>query len=314
MKTQYKIIITIFCVLLGVLFVPLVASNVYCDYIAESCSSRITGVGPGGVYLPVEWGTNENCLHANDDGTLELCPIDIAQINWPFPPRIPEHECNEVCSDVNNDRLEPDQSLSECAEGFEIIYEEFQARPMPSCALHTSNVQCEPVGFESVIRNHDEFNQSKCPLNFQDWAYLSKYNDEVWYSLSPHYSFDMNKVNFEFEIPFVLEKWGYDNCDSFHIYVLTHDEKREKVLHYPYDNICQSKSSEIKYQKYSYDLSRHGLPLELENGQYIIYLFRDELHPLHFTDEHLNPPYYQEELTKFYFSYQFTSKNDDKSG
>ena len=108
MKTRYKISIIAFSALLGILFIPMVTSNLYCDYIADSCTSRITGVGPGGVYLPAEWGTKEDCHVANENGTAEPCRIDIAQINWPFPPHIyeQERECIEICS---HDRIYPKQ-------------------------------------------------------------------------------------------------------------------------------------------------------------------------------------------------------------
>ena len=90
MKTRYKITIIAFSALVGTMFIPMVTSNLYCDYLADSCTSRITGVGPGGVYLPAEWGTREGCFVVGDDGTAERCRIDIAQINWPFPPRMHE--------------------------------------------------------------------------------------------------------------------------------------------------------------------------------------------------------------------------------
>ena len=102
MKTRYKITVIAFSILLGILFVPVVASNLYCDYLAEHCTSRITGVGPGGLYLPAEWGTRDDCHFTNENGVTEPCRIDIAQINWPFPPRIMHgqgHECVELCPD-----------------------------------------------------------------------------------------------------------------------------------------------------------------------------------------------------------------------
>jgi len=80
LKKRYKIPIIAVGALLGISFIPLIASNLYCDYLADSCTSRITGVGPGGVYLPTEWGTKENCYVANDDDTLEPCSIDIAHV------------------------------------------------------------------------------------------------------------------------------------------------------------------------------------------------------------------------------------------
>ena len=98
MRTRYKITAIAFSALVGVTFGPVAASNLYCDYLADSCTSRITGVGPGGVYLPAEWGTQEGCFVANDGGPAEPCRIDIAQINWPFPPRM--HELGPACIEM----------------------------------------------------------------------------------------------------------------------------------------------------------------------------------------------------------------------
>ena len=42
-------------VLSGILFTPLIANNLYCGFLGDSCtSSRITGVDPGEVYLSAE--------------------------------------------------------------------------------------------------------------------------------------------------------------------------------------------------------------------------------------------------------------------
>jgi len=106
MKTRYKITAIAFSVLLGILFLPIVASNLYCDYISDSCTSRITGVGPGGVFLPAEWGTDDSCYVMNrDTGNMEPCRIDIGTISWPFPPRVWESEhdlrCDDICQEPN---------------------------------------------------------------------------------------------------------------------------------------------------------------------------------------------------------------------
>ena len=108
MKTRTKIILIAFSILFGILFIPVAASNLYCDYLTDHCTMRITGVGPGGVYLPAEWGTRENCSIANDDGTFEPCLIDIAQITWPFPTHMPEHEpkCDEICPDLQENTID----------------------------------------------------------------------------------------------------------------------------------------------------------------------------------------------------------------
>ena len=87
------------------MFIPIIASNLYCDYLTDHCTTRITGVGPGGVYLPAEWGTQDGCYYTDEDGITRPCRIDIAQINWPFPPKIhkPIHECIEICPDESDD-------------------------------------------------------------------------------------------------------------------------------------------------------------------------------------------------------------------
>jgi len=100
MKKRYKIPVIVIGALLGILFMPLIASNLYCDFLGDSCTSRITGVGPGGVYLPAEWGTKENCYVANDNGTMEPCLIDIAMITWPHIQSMrQQYECDEICHD-----------------------------------------------------------------------------------------------------------------------------------------------------------------------------------------------------------------------
>ena len=70
MKTRTKIILIIFSILIGFLFIP------------------------------VEWGTMANCRIANNNGIFEPCLIYIAQIIWPFPPHMSESECDEICSDM----------------------------------------------------------------------------------------------------------------------------------------------------------------------------------------------------------------------
>ena len=100
MKKRYTIPTIVISALLGILFLPVIASNLYCDFLGDSCTSRIIGVGPVGAYFTGEGGTKEECYVAKDDGTLEPCSIDIVQINWPFPSSIPkQHECNEMCPD-----------------------------------------------------------------------------------------------------------------------------------------------------------------------------------------------------------------------
>ncbi len=44
MNASIKIPLIVFSILFGILFIPLAASNLYCDYLTDFCSSRITGV------------------------------------------------------------------------------------------------------------------------------------------------------------------------------------------------------------------------------------------------------------------------------
>ncbi len=274
MKTRYKII--------AIIIIGVVVFFAFPPILSFTCDVR-------GIY-------DETCPRISGISGFYIWPTSFA----PWPNTL--DDCDEICIDLQ----EPDLTLSKCADEFDKIYDEFSTQPTPACALPTSNMQCEPVSLVDIIRNNEEFNQSKCPLRFEDWAHLSNYDDQVWHSLSPHYTFDMNKVNLDREISFVLEKWGYDNCDSFHVYVITHDEKREQVLHYSFNSICEPKPVDIKYQKFNYDLSQYAESLELQKDQYIIYLYRDELDPSHFTPDHEELLEYQKELAKFYFSSHFS--------
>ena len=86
-------------------FGPVIASNVYCDFIAqEMCTSRITGVGllPFNM-IPLDISSDNECFFENADGVMEPCYPEIGYFEWPFPLRILESEhdlrCNEICTD-----------------------------------------------------------------------------------------------------------------------------------------------------------------------------------------------------------------------
>ena len=197
-----------------------------------------------------------------------------------------------------------DENL-QCARIFDDIYQEYLNRPVPECALPTSNVQCEPVGLESFVRNNEKFLSLECPLFLKDWAYLSDNNDLAWQTISPHYSFDMDKVNKNEILSIKVDKWGFDPCSRLFTYIITHDENRELVESMGYSDVCSNDTYDKKFKNYKLDLTKPEL--KLEKGEYVIYLFDEQLPPEHFTENHEEP--YIEELTKFYFS-SFYERSD----
>ena len=78
MKSRYKISIIAFSALLGTLFIQMAASNMYCDHIADSCTLRITRVGPGDAYLPAERDTRED-YHAVNENVTAVSSV------WHYP-------------------------------------------------------------------------------------------------------------------------------------------------------------------------------------------------------------------------------------
>ena len=103
MKTMYKIIIIAVCSYFGVFLGPVVASNVYCDFVSqEMCTSRITGVVLPPLNLIIPSLPSDDCI-VNNDGVMKPCYNDAGLLEWPFPPRMeihPERECGEMCTDV----------------------------------------------------------------------------------------------------------------------------------------------------------------------------------------------------------------------
>ena len=103
MKTRYKILIVAICAYFAVFFGPVIASNVYCDFISqEMCTSRITGVVLPPFNLIMYDVSRDDCF-VNNDGVLEPCYIESAGLlEWPFSPRItdyPERNCDDMCPD-----------------------------------------------------------------------------------------------------------------------------------------------------------------------------------------------------------------------
>ena len=101
MKLRYKIIIAAICVYFGVFFGPVIASNVYCDFIAqEMCTSRITGVVlPPFNMISHDQTSGSECFFEDVQGVVVPCGMD--HFEWPFPPREIGHSeyCEEICSD-----------------------------------------------------------------------------------------------------------------------------------------------------------------------------------------------------------------------
>lgn len=103
MKTRYKIIIVAVCAYFGVFFGPVIASNVYCDFIAqEMCTSRVTGVAlPPFNMIPLSIPSDNECFFENAEGVMVPCYIETGYFEWPFPPRVDEFDrgCDEICLD-----------------------------------------------------------------------------------------------------------------------------------------------------------------------------------------------------------------------
>ena len=103
MKTRYKVVLIAVCAYFGVFLVPVIASNVYCDFISqEICTSRITGVTLPPFNLIMPELPNDDCL-VNNNGILEPCYNEPGLIEWPFPPRMednPERNCDVEFTDV----------------------------------------------------------------------------------------------------------------------------------------------------------------------------------------------------------------------
>ena len=187
-------------------------------------------------------------------------------------------------------------SDQQCADQFdELLEEEKDHVPCNSSTDEAGNVSvCEPVGRGWNIMNNDTFNQTGCPLNYKDWAYLTDDNDLVHGIYSPRYEIEMDKTNLERYIPISIEKWGFDACDSLYLRIINHDNRDETLSFVAYEKICAQPSEQIKRQKFVYDLE----PLELPRGNYVVYLYDKD--PREIIDiDHF------EELTKFYFSSHF---------
>ncbi len=103
-KTRYKIILIGICIYFAVFFTPVIASNVYCDFISqEMCTSRIKGVTlPSFNMISSSISSDNECYFENDDGSVVPCHNAIGEFEWPFPPRMLEHpqECIEICPDT----------------------------------------------------------------------------------------------------------------------------------------------------------------------------------------------------------------------
>jgi len=108
MRTRYKIITVAVCAYLCVFFGPVVASNVYCDFISqEMCTTRIVGVNlpPFDLILPTA-----DCWIKNG-GVRGPCHGEPASLRWPFPMPLdahPESGCPDICAERSAQRGPPD--------------------------------------------------------------------------------------------------------------------------------------------------------------------------------------------------------------
>jgi len=181
-----------------------------------------------------------------------------------------------------------------CVQTFDRIYEQFLKQP--SCP--NSDSVCEPVLFESVIRENKEFNESSCVYDFDEWAYFSEYNDAIWHSLSHQYSLIVPKENpSDKPIPLTIEEWGYHMCNDFNVTIISHDEKREVVWQYKKTNLCVV-ADPAKWQKFMHKIPNSTNPFVLEPGNYYAILYYGNLIPV---DSLLDYDNEVDELAKVYF-------------
>ena len=84
MRAGYKIILIGICTYFGVLFTPVIASNVYCDFISqEICTFRITSVAlPPFNTISSSNSSDEECYFENDTG--KVIPIKRPRIEVVF--------------------------------------------------------------------------------------------------------------------------------------------------------------------------------------------------------------------------------------
>ena len=185
-----------------------------------------------------------------------------------------------------------------CVQTFEKIYLEFLDRP--SCERSPPEPTCEPELFETVIRENKEFLESSCVYDFEDWAYFSEYNDIIWRSLTPQYSFDVPKVNPASKpVPLVVEEWGYHMCDDFNVMIISHDEKRDIVWHDRKSNFCVVVDPQ-KWQKFTHEMSVTSNPILLEHGNYYALLYFGKMLEI---DNLIDDSYEEfDEVSKIYFS------------
>ncbi|MCV0409653.1 hypothetical protein [Nitrosopumilus sp.] len=185
----------------------------------------------------------------------------------------------------------------QCAEQFDKLLQESKDNYVP-CKSYVDDdgnvLSCEPKlpGWD-IIQN-DEFNDTGCPLTYNDWAYLTDDNDLVFGLYLPRYEIKMEKTNLDQFIPISVEKWGFDACDSLYLRIVNNDNRDETLSFIPYGEICAESSEQIKRQKFVYDLDY----LELPRGNYVMYLYDKD--PREIIDiEHFR------ELAKFSFSSHF---------
>lgn len=165
-----------------------------------------------------------------------------------------------------------------CAEFFDEIYEEFLSRP-PVCDT------CEPALFENEIRYHEEFNGQNCGFNLENWAYLSKYNDEAWASLDDRFELVGLESEYLQAEPIIvnLEKHGYHMCDDFVTKVI-HRESDVEIWRDNYNTFCVV-TDPAEYKSFVYKITSKINPLLLSQlGSYYFDVYvQDDLVRGHFS-------------------------------
>lgn len=166
-------------------------------------------------------------------------------------------------------------SSQECAALFDKVHEEFKNKPCPCCNPEPGEPVCEPVGFDTVLASNQEFRDSGCEFTYKEWMHMANDNDTASWVMNPSYfDIDMLKTNLSKEIPIAVSYTGYDECLSFKVVIKHHEGKRPIVAERSYENICsENESKEYRLPLYRVQLTDHGEPILLPEGNYQLLLY-----------------------------------------